>query len=255
MPNYPGWYPLQYQGQIIPNAPALEQQSSADIAALLNPPTMFADTSRKAAEIGAGRGVSQSAAAYSGGLRMTDEERLQRMALGEQFLTGAYGRNVPLVMSPWQQASANVAIDRNQLGWQEMQSKVTPGGTYTGMPTLGNQWRGGAVTPSAAVTAGAGGAVVPGGSSPFTEYHGTLGAGEPAPTWAGVGGYLTPDELDMAGLNQDLQDLAGMSGMGDLFGAGTGWNSAPADMTASYDEYGPGVPIDYGNPYDQGYYE
>lgn len=58
------------------------------IAGLLNPPAQFADTARRAAEMGAGRGISGSTAAFGAGLRMTDEERLRRQALGAELLTG-----------------------------------------------------------------------------------------------------------------------------------------------------------------------
>jgi hypothetical protein len=77
----------------IPGAEGLELQSSGIISQLLNPPTMFADVSRRAAEVGAGRGIPGSEAVFGTGLRMTDEERLRRMALGQQMLTGAYARN------------------------------------------------------------------------------------------------------------------------------------------------------------------
>ena len=54
---------LQAQQQManlgrIPGAVGLEAQSSADIASLLNPPALFPDTSRIAAETAAGRGVA-----------------------------------------------------------------------------------------------------------------------------------------------------------------------------------------------------
>lgn len=99
----------------IPDAKALETSSSARIAELLNPPSMFTDTNRMAAEAGAGMGVPGSAATWSGVTRMTDEERLKRIALGETLLTGALGRNptAPLpdpstfVISP-QQAEQNL---------------------------------------------------------------------------------------------------------------------------------------------------
>lgn len=77
----------------IPGAEGLEQQSSSIIAQLLNPPQVFGDVSRRAAEVGAGRGIPGSEAAFGTGLRMTDEERLRRIALGQQMLTGAYARN------------------------------------------------------------------------------------------------------------------------------------------------------------------
>ena len=77
----------------VPNSAALEQQSSTDIAGLLNPPALFPDTSRRAAEVAAGRGVAGSGAAFSTATRMTDEERLRRIALGEQLLSAADARN------------------------------------------------------------------------------------------------------------------------------------------------------------------
>lgn len=77
----------------IPNSRELEQQSSDAIAALLNPPAMFADTNRYAAETGAGRGIGGSSAADSTGVRMTDNERLRRISLGQQFLSAADARN------------------------------------------------------------------------------------------------------------------------------------------------------------------
>jgi hypothetical protein len=100
----------------IPGEAGLEQQSSADIAALLNPPAMFPDTSRQAAEVTAGRGVAGSAAAGGTGLRMTDEERLRRIALGQQLLSAATARNpVPplvdptkFVITPYQQAELDL---------------------------------------------------------------------------------------------------------------------------------------------------
>jgi hypothetical protein len=54
---------------------------------LLNPPEVFADTSRRAAEVSAGRGVAGSAAGFGTALRMTDEERLRRIAMGAGLVT------------------------------------------------------------------------------------------------------------------------------------------------------------------------
>src|SRR3990172_535767 len=68
----------------IPRGAELEGMSSDRIAELLNPPAMFADTDRQAAELGAGRGVPGSASAFGVGLRLTDEERLKRIGQGEQ---------------------------------------------------------------------------------------------------------------------------------------------------------------------------
>lgn len=57
------------------------------IAGLLNPPAQFTDTARRAAEMGTGRGISGSTAAFGAGLRLTDEERLRRQAMGSELLT------------------------------------------------------------------------------------------------------------------------------------------------------------------------
>src|SRR2546421_7522392 len=77
----------------IPGAAGLEDLSSTDIAGLLNPPQMFPEVDRRTAEVTSGRGIAGSAGAGATGVRMTDEERLRRMALGQQFLSAAYQRN------------------------------------------------------------------------------------------------------------------------------------------------------------------
>ena len=98
----------------IPGAAGLEDQSSKDIADLLNPGSMFPDVNRMAAEHGAAAGIPGSANAFGVGLKMSDEERLKRIALGESLLTGADARNptAPLppigdfVLTPEQQLQA-----------------------------------------------------------------------------------------------------------------------------------------------------
>lgn len=77
----------------IPGQAGLEAQSSADIQSLLNPGEYFPGTSREAAEVGSLRGVPGSGAADSTWVRMTDEERLRRMGLGQQFFNAAIARN------------------------------------------------------------------------------------------------------------------------------------------------------------------
>ena len=77
----------------IPGAAALEDASSRAIMELLNPTGRFADTDRQSAELGAIRGIAGSAAGETAGYRMTDEEKLKRLALGQQFLTAADARN------------------------------------------------------------------------------------------------------------------------------------------------------------------
>lgn len=88
----------------------LESRARVDIGELLNPPYLFPDTSRMAAEAGTMRGVAGSPAAASTAVRMTDEERLRRMALGSQLLTASYERGRPyydptsLIVTPAQRA-------------------------------------------------------------------------------------------------------------------------------------------------------
>lgn len=102
-----------------PDQLALEAQSSRDIAGLLNPPDLFPDTSRIAAEVGAGRGVGGSGAGFQIATRMTDEEKLRRMALGQQMLTAADARNpiappvnpAEAALSPYQAAHLNTLYD------------------------------------------------------------------------------------------------------------------------------------------------
>lgn len=89
---------------LVPDVTNLETQSSKDIADLLNPPSVFPDTSRQAGELAAARGVPGTAAAYGTALRMTDEERLKRMALGQNMLSSAYQRTLPYALTPWQQS-------------------------------------------------------------------------------------------------------------------------------------------------------
>jgi hypothetical protein len=126
----------------IPMGAELEGASSQAIAALLNPPAMFPDVNRQSAEIGAARGIPGSAAAYGTGLRLTDEERLRRIALGEQLLTGAYGRRegVPNIantfITPAQQAQIDLENRRQNLAeqqWEFQRSRLnTPSFTYSG---------------------------------------------------------------------------------------------------------------------------
>jgi hypothetical protein len=126
----------------IPMGADLETASSSAIAALLNPPSMFPDVNRQAAELGASRGVRGSAAAYGTGLRLTDEERLRRIALGEQLLSGAYGRReaVPDIsktfITPAQQAQIDLENRRQNLAeqqWEFQRSRLnTPSFTYSG---------------------------------------------------------------------------------------------------------------------------
>src|SRR3989442_3736414 len=78
-----------------------------------------------AAETAAGRGVAGSGAGYSTAVRMTDEERLRRMALGEQLLSAATARNpaapiidpTKFVITPYQQAELDLQRYIANLHW------------------------------------------------------------------------------------------------------------------------------------------
>ena len=140
--------PYTVGGGVVPNAPALEAQSSMDIGQLLNPGYNFPDVNRQSAELAAGRGVPGSAAAYGTGLRMTDEERLKRIALGENLLSGAYARNQPNVITPYQQSQIDIqrgyldlARQRGQISQSEYDNQLRrlnqPNITYSGTPGVG----------------------------------------------------------------------------------------------------------------------
>lgn len=111
-----------YNASRVPQMQALEEQSSARIAELLNPPAMFADTSRMAAEEAAGRGISGSPAGAAIGVRMTDEERLKRIALGSQLLSAAAGRYPTQQFAPPGDFYMTPAQkEQSRLGWAEIQ--------------------------------------------------------------------------------------------------------------------------------------
>lgn len=83
----------------VPNYGNLSNQSSANIASLLNP-TDFSDVQRRAAEHAMGGGFAGSGMAASEGTRLTEEERIRRMLLGEQALSGAVGRQPNPIVLP-----------------------------------------------------------------------------------------------------------------------------------------------------------
>lgn len=118
----------------VPQGAALEQASSDSIAGLLNPPSMFPDVARMSAERGAAVGVPGSPNAFSVGLKMSDDERLKRIALGQQFLSGAYARNPALppefsFLTAGQneqssQADRILAMDEDKLKMQQRASEL-----------------------------------------------------------------------------------------------------------------------------------
>lgn len=171
----------QYTGSLgaalVPNAPGLEALSSADIADLLNPPSVFPDVSRQAGELAAARGIPGTAAAAGTGLRMTDEERLRRIALGENLLTGAYGRTLPYAVTPNQQAGidlnwARLGLDQERLALEAQNAAaaraagnvptVRYGGGLPQYPSTGSTSTGGGSAPFWQYT-----------GAPITDFHGT----------------------------------------------------------------------------------
>lgn len=118
---------------LVPDVTNLENQSSKDIADLLNPPSVFPDTSRQAGELAAARGIPGTAAAYGTALRMTDEERLKRMALGQNMLSSAYQRTLPYALTPWQQSQ----IDYQNRELALRAAGAAGGGGGRGGPSIG----------------------------------------------------------------------------------------------------------------------
>ena len=142
------------QGRV-PMGAELEEESSRQISALLNPPDLFPDTSRAAAEWGASRGVSGSPAAASAGVRMTDDEKLRRIELGQKMFSDATTRNpsadLPdisqFMLSPYQAEILRLqqekqALDKKLAELQFTQNKR--GSSFNpGMPNLagaGGDW-------------------------------------------------------------------------------------------------------------------
>lgn len=174
----------------IPGGVGLETASSEAIRGLLNPPSMFPDVNRQAAEVTAARGVGGSAAAYGTGLRMTDEERLRRIALGEQLLSGAYGRQPAIDpsyfgMTPYQAASLEL---QQRLG--ALRGAGGAGGAGGGSGRINFGGGGGGLAPAAL-----GPTPWSAGVSPqdlgYTDWYGTRPS-EPASTYLPGFSYPNP---------------------------------------------------------------
>lgn len=113
-----------YEGQRnrIPRGNELEGMSSDTIADLLNPPDFFPEVDRRSAELASGRGIAGSPAGFGVGLRMTDDEKLKRIALGQGFLTAASGRNPaidPQFLFQTPQQKAQLELDKQRLDLQK----------------------------------------------------------------------------------------------------------------------------------------
>lgn len=160
---------------LVPNVMGLETQSSKDIGELLNPPSVFPDTSRQAAELAGARGIPGSSAAYGTGLRMTDEERLKRIALGENLLSAAYARTLPYAITGEQNiqnklAQDRLALDQQRLAWEKQYQQQQLDRLNT--PTI----RYGGGLPQS--PSGGGTPMIPGGEPMLPpSYYGSVGAG------------------------------------------------------------------------------
>lgn len=77
----------------IPGGTRLEQLSSDAISDLLNPPRQFAEIDVPSAARALGQGVSGSPFAGIQGIQMSQNERIRRQGIGQQFLTSALARN------------------------------------------------------------------------------------------------------------------------------------------------------------------
>lgn len=218
--NYRGTLPGVSPGAVypsnLPNAAGLESLSSRDIEGLLNPPALFPDTSRRAAEVSAGRGIAGSAAAYGTDLRMTDEERIRRIALGEQLLGGAYQRTLPYNITPYQGRQLSLEDQRLQLERDRLNAMIAAGYFERG-------GRGGG--------GGGGGGRVGGGG---TDFGTSVSRGLTDFPWTD----LTRSGGGPSGLGPDLSGV--LLGGGSLAGAQTGGYYGNLDFT---DYAGPGMDV------------
>lgn len=170
-------------GARIPNARGLEESSSARIAELLNPPAFFPDVDRRSAEAGAMRGVAGSPSAAAVTVKMTDDERLKRLGLGQQFLSGALGRNPPapivdptnFVITPFQ---------REQLNLQRFIAQLN---ARNRLPTGGYSGGGGG---------GRGGVTRAGGGTTGAFFDEFFGGGDSYPT---TPGFMTTSTREAGG--------------------------------------------------------
>jgi len=204
---------------------------AADVSKLLNPPDLFPDTSRMAAETSAARGVPGSPAAYSTAVRMTDEEKLRRIMLG-------LGALPQFTISPFQQAGLSqrdreLQLERDRLYQQTQQQNylnqlrnqpsidypgsISGGGFGGGGYRGGGGFGGGGVAPSVDIF-----------GNPTTAPTWMSGTGEEhrLPTFFGGGGSYDdflesmgvpvggPDTSGMAGQPQTINDVLSGYGLG-----------------------------------------
>lgn len=207
----------------IPGFEGLESSSSARINELLNPPAVFSDADRISAELGASRGVAGSPSSRAVTLKLSDDERLKRIALGQQLLSSAAGRHgVPPTLDP-----TNFVItpkDRAQLDLKraelELQRYIAQLRGPSHMPSYGGSGgspHGGSYTPNDL-------------GSVFDQYARDLGAIPTKPGWASASSRTIYGDPDWTGI-----------GYPEAPGEGTGEN---------YPSLPPWIPPDMGWMYE-----
>lgn len=189
----------------IPGQAGLEQESSSQIQQLLNPPAFYPEVDRRSAETAGLLGMpGEAPASDARNIRMTREEQLRDIGLGQQFLTAALGRNPigpqydPSGLANYlaqlpqrraemltqqqqfaaqQQQARDLALAQMENSWRIAQLGALRGGSYlTGRPNYGGY---GSVPATAAATSPA---ALPGVPLPTPEGYGIASSGTaPAP--------------------------------------------------------------------------
>jgi len=159
---------------------------------------------------------------------MTDEERIRRIALGENLLSGAYQRNLPLTITPEQQANLNikgqqVGVDQGYLDLARQQQ------LQRGMPSV--RYSGGAAPASPGAMPPQPGAIPGGGPMAFPNY-GNIGGEPPLPegtTFDLFGNPVAPNQGGNSGdiSDADLNDMLNQLGIGDEQLGTVGTDTAP----------------------------
>jgi len=103
-----------FKGDTI-NRTAGNADVSAAIKGLLTP-GLVPDIARQSAEVAGGRGVGGSPAGASTAVRMSEQNWLQRLALGNQLLSGEADRTLPYQITPYQ--ASVLDLQRKQLELQ-----------------------------------------------------------------------------------------------------------------------------------------
>lgn len=97
-------------------------QLESAIAGLLTP-GLVPDIARQSAEISAGRGIASSPAASSTGVRMSEQNWLQRLGLANTLLSGESSRSLPYQITPYQQKLLELQQKQLELQQFELQNR------------------------------------------------------------------------------------------------------------------------------------